>query len=252
MQVLERTAKAGTGVGERVQPDRPAEESSLRVISDYCPIINGNCVRTSLCQSKATLMKIRKHKPIFHAGHPSRYIYFLHQGVVGVFRLWETGEESIVTVLGPGSSLGFTALRSGPKRHSYQARAISDCMVCRIEASELEAVMARDTQSAMLVIDMLVDRLLDLETYTSVPSTQRVRVRLASLLLSLADKSGQKTAEGICIPSTLTHQEMAYVISSTRATVTRELNEMSSVGWVRTLPGAIIITDEHALTQLVT
>lgn len=74
--------------------------------------------------------------------------------------------------------------------------------------------------------------------------------KLAGILIRLAAQEGKKTAAGIMIDSNLTHQELAYLIGCSRATVTRGLNNFKQAGLI-TLSSdkKIIILSSAALAK---
>ncbi|GFI62021.1 global nitrogen regulator [Clostridiales bacterium] len=53
-----------------------------------------------------------------------------------------------------------------------------------------------------------------------------VSLRLKNLLIRLADQMGTPTESGTKINYRFTHEEMAYMINSTRSTVTKKLSEL--------------------------
>ncbi|MBI4322132.1 MAG: Crp/Fnr family transcriptional regulator [Chloroflexi bacterium] len=198
--------------------------------------------------------RIKKHDTIFFAGLRSKFVFLLHRGTVGLFRLWETGEESIVTILAPGNLFGLTALMNGkgqqPTVHLYEARALSDAVVCRVKKTSFEEQLASDSERALGVIRLLLERIRDLETLTSVPTSHRVQKRLVSLLLLLAERFGEETPSGVQISTVFSHQDIAYLVSSSRATITRELQSLRGKRLISVQGRFINIPDVEALSDL--
>lgn len=159
-----------------------------------------------------------------------------------------------MTILAPGSIFGLTSLMESrsqqPTAHFYQARALSDSTVCRMKKTVFEDLLDGDIGRAKAVIRLLLERIRDLESLGSVPTSHRVQKRLVSLLLLLAERFGEQTPQGIRISTVFSHQDIAYVISSSRATVTRELQDLRANGLIAVDGRNITIPDIEALTDL--
>lgn len=222
--------------------------------AQFCPNVNAPCKLWIICEGTATPVRVKKHDTIFFAGLRSKSVFLLHRGTVGLFRLWETGEESIVTILAPGNIFGLTSLMEPrgqqPVAHFYQARALSESLVCRLKKTAFEELLDSDVKRAKAVIRLLLDRIRDLETLGSVPTSHRVQKRLVSLLLLLAERFGEQTPNGIRISTVFSHQDIAYVISSSRATITRELQDLRAKGLITVDGRTITIPDTESLEDL--
>ena len=88
------------------------------------------------------------------------------------------------------------------------------------------------------------DRIMTLE-YRS------VRERLASFLLSMAQRFGKKTSRGTTILAPLKQQDIASSISATRETTSRALRQLQSSGVISFEQSIITITDEKELTTFI-
>jgi CRP/FNR family transcriptional regulator len=74
--------------------------------------------------------------------------------------------------------------------------------------------------------------------------------RLAHLLLEEALAHGVPAADGIHIPSHITHSEIAQSIGTTRETVTRRLGELDHSGLIGRTADTIVIRGTEELTRL--
>ena len=75
------------------------------------------------------------------------------------------------------------------------------------------------------------------------------RERVVHLLIEMAEKYGNRTAEGLELNIKLSHQEMASIIGSTRETVTVMLGQLQSEGMIRIARRRITIKDLQKLSQ---
>jgi CRP/FNR family transcriptional regulator len=74
-----------------------------------------------------------------------------------------------------------------------------------------------------------------------------VRHRLASLLLRLAHKEGQRTTEGVKVILPANNQELAAQVGTVRELVSRNLSRLQAAGVLKIEGRTIIIPDLKAL-----
>lgn len=82
--------------------------------------------------------------------------------------------------------------------------------------------------------EVLISQLQKTQELLRIIHSQKIRSRLLRLLTWLAERFGNQIAEGQLIDIRLTHQELADIISTSRVTVTRLLNQFEQerkIGW---------------------
>jgi len=84
------------------------------------------------------------------------------------------------------------------------------------------------------------ERILTLEYRT-------VRERIISFLLTMCQRFGVQTAEGMLIEVPLRHQDIASSVNATRETTSRELSAMERKGWLQNKQSMILLKDLDAL-----
>jgi CRP/FNR family transcriptional regulator len=87
------------------------------------------------------------------------------------------------------------------------------------------------------------------ETLKSI-ALEKVESRIASLLIKLADKAGEKTSEGLEINMKLTKQDVAEMVGTTVETSIRTMSKLSKQGVISSKGGKIIIRDLEKLRSL--
>lgn len=75
------------------------------------------------------------------------------------------------------------------------------------------------------------------------------RERLVHLLMELAEKYGQRSADGVTLGIKLSHQELASIIGSTRETVTVVLGELQNEGSLIIKRRQIILRDMDGMAR---
>jgi len=188
-----------------------------------------------------------KKETLFHQGDPGEEFMILTEGSVKVELMNSEGKELTLTILTPYQFLGELALLDDVPRSAT---------VISMESSVLLSINKRDFA-----------RMLESYPRMSVPMlrqlTRRVRVltddiasmafldsysRVTRKLLTLAGEMGQETPEGhVVIDQSLTHQQLANLVGTTRETVTKILNEMKDNGLLSIRRHRITILDSEEL-----
>ncbi len=197
-----------------------------------------DCPMAALCEACGPLRELAKGETIFLPQERAGHVYLVRDGVVGLFKIWENGDQNIVAVLPAGTLFGLTALANllgeGTPEHLYHARALAPTTVCKIRREAVrDAIRARPAAAAQ-VLSLAVERIRDLQRFTAYPARQQVDKRLLVLLLMLQEKLGDPSPHGVRIRTRLSHEDLAQMIATTRSTVTRLLLRFTREGLLNT------------------
>ncbi|MGH9827095.1 MAG: Crp/Fnr family transcriptional regulator, partial [Blastocatellia bacterium] len=75
--------------------------------------------------------------------------------------------------------------------------------------------------------------------------------KLARLLLTWCGENGKQTEQGIRLKVTLTHEELAQIIGTSRETVTRLLGDFRSKQLIHVEGSTLIVQNKSALERMV-
>jgi len=217
----------------QIASDLPTAPGSAAAVRSACRL-------APLCEGCGPAQHLAKGETLFFPQQRAGHVYVVRDGVMGLFKIWENGDQSIVAVLPSGALFGLTALAdllghgAAPPERLYHARALTPASVCRIRREALrEAIHARPAMAAQ-VLGLAVDRIRDLQCFTAYPSRQQVDRRLLVLLLMLQEKLGEPSPHGVRIRARLSHEDLAQMISTTRPTITRLLLRFTREGLLST------------------
>jgi len=170
-----------------------------------------------------------KHKTIVEEGLPGDYMYVIREGRVQVSKLSDDGREKILQFLQAGDFFGEMSLLDDVPR-SASVRALTDTQVWALSRADFLGLLRRAPDVAMAVVQELARRLRETGEHASSLSFQRVTQRTQGLLQRLAkDDCGR---EGMRITPSLTHQQIADMIGTSRETVTRALKTLKQSEWL--------------------
>jgi CRP/FNR family cyclic AMP-dependent transcriptional regulator len=166
---------------------------------------------------------------IVEEGLAGDYMYILTEGRVKVTKLSDDGREKILDFLEVGAFLGEMALLEREPR-SASVKALTAVRVLALSRGDFMGILRKSPDLSLSVIKELSRRLRTVNDQASALSFQRVRERTMGLLERLATDltpSGEQK-----LTPTLTHQQMADMIGTSRETVTRVVKDLKQSGWL--------------------
>ena len=170
-----------------------------------------------------------KHKTIVEEGLPGDYMYVIREGRVKVTKLSGDGREKILELLEAGSFFGEMSLLDSAPR-SASVKALTEVRILALARNDFLNVLRRSPDLALAVIQELTQRLRQQDEQASSLSFQRVKERTQGLLVRLArDETG---VPGRLATPSLTHQQIADMIGTSRETVTRAVKGLKQEGWL--------------------
>jgi CRP/FNR family transcriptional regulator, cyclic AMP receptor protein len=188
---------------------------------------------------------------IYTCGEPDRYLYFLTEGTLKLYKRYARHKEAIVCLLEEGSVFGEPAPRSGGA-HRDSAIAAAACRVAVVDKAALERHVQRDPRCALALLVAYAQWVQRHERAFARLIPREIRARLAVALLEVANRFGEPTSEeGVALGVHLTHQTLAEMIVSSRVGVSKEMARFGREGLVETRgKGWIVLLDEARLTEI--
>jgi CRP/FNR family transcriptional regulator len=179
---------------------------------------------SELCAEK----RFQEGATIYREGDLCESLYMLKSGVVKLISLSPKGSEAILQILKPGQVFGELLLSR--ERRAFTALAVEDSIVTVISRQNLKRLLSLVPVLALNFIQMLSQRLAEVEKGLAESSHTWSYHRLARVLLRLSEQYGEEVPTGTLIKLRLTHEELANLIGTTRETVTTQLNRFSRMG----------------------
>jgi CRP/FNR family transcriptional regulator len=190
----------------------------------------------------AHLARIPPGRDIFVEGDGVRTLAFLLSGVVRVYKVAETGREITLYRFGEGESCILTA-NAILSHQTFPAIATveQEAEVVLIPAAVFRDWVRRSDLWREFVFNLLAQRLASVMELVEEVAFRRLDGRIAGLLLA-------HSRRGHTI--TITHQQIAAELGSSREVVSRVLAHLADEGLIRQSRGSITILDAQALARL--
>ncbi len=189
------------------------------------------------------------HQTVFYEGHVCLGFYLLCAGKVKLTRSSARGQRQIVRILGPGELIEKQAFGERAL-HEVTCETLEPSQVCVIDKERYLAVIHRNPQLAIKLIQLLSNELRvnmeQLDQFTF----QTARARLAGLLLELDDRFGKECAGQAKVGLTLKREEVAEMAGITVETAIRLLSVFRDEGLLAIDGRAITLLNPDRLAKI--
>lgn len=216
-----------------------ADQNGVAVATGVAPATishtNGHPEGSRTQHTGASTVSYSRGQEIFTPGQGHGLVYIVRSGCVRLYKVLADGRSINLGLLGPNTVFTQEETADGIASGSV-AEAMVDSTIAVVDTDSLASIIADSPELAAAMVTGMSRRLTELQTLVEHLLVRDTAVRLATTLLSLANRFGRPTADGmIAIALPVTHQSLAGMIGSNRVTVTRKLLELQEGGYVRSL-----------------
>ena len=185
---------------------------------------------------------------IFVRGDPGSHLYIVERGSVKIALSSVEGKEMILALLNRGDIFGeMTLLDDAPR--SADAVAIDPCHVLLLEREDFITFLAERPRASLSLMAALSRRLRATDELVEDAAFFDIPARLASVLLRLAQTSGQAGPRGTTIGRRLTQGDLAGMIGARRESVNKWLRFYERQGLIVSDRGVITVLQPEALRR---
>jgi CRP/FNR family cyclic AMP-dependent transcriptional regulator len=176
------------------------------------------------------LIRFKAKHTFYSQGGPSDSIFYIHSGRAKLTVVSKKGKEATVTLLAAGDFVGEESLSATAHFRIATARAITTCIVLRIESGEMHRVLHQEHAFSDFFMKFMLARGIRTQADLIDQLFNSSERRLARILLLMADygKSGEPTA---LIPP-VTQETLAEMIGTTRSRVSFFMNRFRKLGYI--------------------
>jgi len=170
----------------------------------------------------ATIREYARGDFLWNEGDPAESLTLIVKGRVKVVRASDSGDV-ILEIFGEGEPVGAIAVYN---YIPYPASAVclEPVTLLVLPRRDYFELLDRNPEFARAIIRELTKLVLALTRKVEEMRGQRVEVRIAQLFLTLAERMGEETKQGIQIPLQLSRQEVADLVGTTVESAIRVLS----------------------------
>lgn len=217
------------------QDDHAVKLGYLRHVDILAPLSADEHVWVA---ENTTMVTCPRGRIFYTPDDPGEVIFLLKQGRVSLYRLTPEGRKLTVATLDAGTCFGEMGLL-GQGMYGCHAEAATDCLLCVMSRSDLQALIRRNPDVAIRLLDVLGNRLREREQELEHLAFRGIPARLAALLLREADVFGTISGQS--------HQDFADRLGTYRETVSQALGRFRAEGLVAIEPKRVRLLDPDGL-----
>jgi CRP/FNR family transcriptional regulator len=187
---------------------------------------------------------------LFLEGQPARGAYIVCSGRVKLSTTSRDGKTLILRIAQAGEVLGLHATVSG-QPYELAAETLQPCQLDFIKREDFLHFLQNHADACLHAAQHLSQNCQDAyEMIRSLGLSHSVSEKVARLLLEWA-ADGENTKDGIRIKVSLTHEEMAQLVGTSRETVTRVLGEFREKHLAQLRGSTLMIHNRAGLEKLI-
>ena len=184
----------------------------------------------------------KKNEVIFFEGEKGEGLFLIEKGKVKLVKMSEGGEELTLNIYRDNEIFAeIVIFDHGP----YPATAITmeKSKINKIDIKDLNSFIAKHPDISTKIMKIITKRLRRAQQNVQNLGLKNSKNRLAALLNYLAERHGIKENNKTKINMSLTQQEIANMIGTTRETVSRAINLFKRKGYIETNKNNIYISN---------
>ena len=174
--------------------------------------------------------KFLKDSTIFEEGVPGDYMYLIQEGQVKVTKMSDDGREKILEFLSDGDFVGEMALLDREVR-SASVKTTRPCVLLALSRQDFLGLVRRSPDISLELLRALSRRLRETDEQIRGLLFERVEGRTRRILARLA-RDPIPGQPGRLATQSMTHQQLADLVGTSRETSTRVIKELKDEGWL--------------------
>jgi CRP/FNR family transcriptional regulator len=180
----------------------------------------------------STILEFRKGQVVYNQDQPSTSLYLVIEGKVKVSRLSDDGHQVVVDIYQPDEFFGESAFLNLPHR-AEQVTTLEDTKLMAWTTAEIEDIVLKRPHLAMAMLQILVQRTINLTQRIESFSADNIARRLARSLLRFSDRLGTPQPDGTVKMAAFTHELLSQYVGTSREIVTHYMNQFRRMGFLQ-------------------
>jgi CRP-like cAMP-binding protein len=201
-----------------------------------------------LFRTRGLKQTFRKGDFIIRPGDTPPGVFYIYQGLVKAYDITKYNEENLLIIRKADEIFPLIWAITGQER-SVIYQALAPTVTWQLKREAFLDFISKEPDAMAPIVDMTIEmyrlhseRILNLEYRT-------VRERIISFLLTMSQRFGKQTPEGLLIEVPLRHQDIASSVNATRETTSRELSALERKGLLKNKQSLIVLYDIKALRK---
>ena len=188
---------------------------------------------------------------LFSEGQSPRGVFIMCTGRIKLSTSSSEGKALITQIASEGDLIGLSATMAG-KPYEVTAEALEPSTVNVVRRDDFLQFMTSHPEACLKVAQHLGnDYHAAFEKARTLGLSSSAGEKLARLMLDWIERDGKQENQGVRLKLTLTHEEIAQMINTSRETVTRLLSDFKTDDIIQIKGATLLVRDKQALESLV-
>lgn len=192
----------------------------------------------------------KKGDRIFSFDDKADFMYIILEGFIKISTYLSDGREQILYIYGQDDFVGAHNLLTH-ESYLYEARALTKARLLIISKIDFDNILKNNNKVLVKILDQSFRRIRRSEELIDRLSTQNADMKVAKLLLDLADDVGIVKKDGVLVEVHLSREELGSYSGIVRETLSRKLSSFEKMGLIEMIGRSkILIKNIKALEKM--
>ena len=203
-----------------------------------------------LLSSLLSKREVAKGDVLYREGQPCDRFIIVLQGRFNILKVSTEGREKAVAEIRPKQHFGLAEIITG-RRSNVTVEATESGVVLMLSKDDFVRTLLDNPRMCFGLMQTMAETIMNLTNQIQEVSFECVSVRLARLLVLLAEREGTLINGRLIIRHRYSHQELARRLGASRETVTRMLKRFRAMAMVETERRSLVILDRGGLLEII-
>ena len=187
---------------------------------------------------------------IFSFNDQADFMYIILEGNIKISTYLSDGREQILYTYTEGDFVGAHNILTG-ENYIYEAKALTKSSLLIISKLDFNNILKKNNKILIKILDQSFRRIRRSEDLIDRLASQNADLKVAKLLLDLADDVGIVKKDGVLVTSHLSREELGSYSGVVRETLSRKLSSFEAMGLIKIIArDKILITNLAALQKM--
>jgi len=202
----------------------------------------------SLVSNGFTIKRVKKGEIIFYQSDESTDLYIVLEGCVKACLIDPEDKELVLNIFKKGDFFGELSLLDGRPR-SATVIATDNSVIGVLKREKFLTLLKNNPMIAIILLSAMVERIRMTDEMLGAMAFLDVSRRILKIFLSIADKEGERTRDGLIKIRKITHRELASLTGASREAVTKAMKVLKFRGILQEKNGFFFILPDIDLNR---
>ncbi len=130
---------------------------------------------------------VKKKSPIYRAAQEADGFYYIESGLIGLYRVTESGKEHLIRIYGPNEYFGYRSLLCNQKYH-LTTKALLNSSILHIQINHFQQLLNCSPMLLMSLVSSVCSELREAENRLSDTVAYSSKVRILNSIIELFQK----------------------------------------------------------------